>query len=538
MLELLFDNLEKLSIISLIFFLYAEIHLYIPILRGILYKKQPEIIFDTPYRVNSDYLPVLLLLKDADKFPIFLEHIIISIYDKSTRTLLDTIRIDENMTINQKWFGKIYHITVNGFIGKTLEINCKGFFKINGKDLIVKNDNYPGLSHKNLTVHIDPECLPSKDGWHCGDIHCHSYYTEDQVEFGLPLFLFPEIAKPMGLSFNAVTDHSYDLDDLLGTWTKKDPNLIKFKNSRKEIEEINKKYSDYIIIPGEELTVDNGHGRYVHMLVLNNKNFIPGNADGFEGIFDNKIAYFYGKIAEIGDDSMLTASAHPMTLFPYVQRILLKRGIWNFNDKSDSLDGHQILNGKIDNAFRLGKENWIKQLLKGSRKYIYAGNDSHGNLNRFRQLRTPLFKLYEGNYQVFGECRTIVFTDISKGINQLIKNLKKGQVVISNGPFINITIKDNGNNLYHIGNQAHVDAVKQICIESKSSEFFGKIKEIKIFNGQIDNKVEKLIFAKNYQNVSNVREKIKIQELRSGHLRAEVFTEKDKFCLTNPIWLI
>ncbi|MCK4296427.1 MAG: hypothetical protein KAX28_07220, partial [Candidatus Marinimicrobia bacterium] len=50
-------------------FLYAEIHYHLPFFVGRLYKKQPEIIFDLPYRIQSDFLPVMLLMKDSDRYP-------------------------------------------------------------------------------------------------------------------------------------------------------------------------------------------------------------------------------------------------------------------------------------------------------------------------------------------------------------------------------------------------------------------------------------------------------------------------------------
>lgn len=525
---------------SLIFvFTYAEIHFRIPLIRGFIYRKQPEIIFDTPYRIQTDQLPVLLLIKDADRFPIYLKEVQIEVINRESGKILISKNVTENIGIASRWFNKIYWIDAGKLKGQTIEISCKGLFSRNGKDFIVQNDNYPGLSHKNLKTLIDPESLPAAKGWISGDIHCHSHYTEDQVEFGLPIQLFPEIGPTMGLSFSGITDHSYDLDDKPGSWVKFDRRLLKYKKSREEIETLNKKFKNYILIPGEELTVDNGNGKYVHMLILNNKHFIPGNADGVEGVFNHKIARYYAEIAELADGSMLTASAHPFTKFPLIQQLILKRGVWKFNDRTGKLDGHQILNGKVDEAFKKGKELWIKQLLAGQRKYIYAGNDSHGNLNRFRQVQTPLLKLYERNHQIFGECRTMVKFDIPGNVETLIKTLKNGEVIISNGPFVNIGVRKQTGEITGIGSRVSHQQISSIKITGKASHSFGSIKKVMLLHGRTGEATEHKIFEKNFsQRLFNFEKEIKPRDLHNGYIRAEIYTDKDKFALSNPIWVI
>ena len=60
-------------------FLYAEIHYRLRFLPSRIYKKQPEILFDIPYRIQTDNIPVLLLIKDAHKFPLELKRIQINV---------------------------------------------------------------------------------------------------------------------------------------------------------------------------------------------------------------------------------------------------------------------------------------------------------------------------------------------------------------------------------------------------------------------------------------------------------------------------
>ncbi|MBN2089185.1 hypothetical protein JW964_06215, partial [candidate division KSB1 bacterium] len=53
--------------------LYAETHYSFKCIYSRLKKNEPEIILDVPFRIEPDQaIPILLLCKDADVFPVFL----------------------------------------------------------------------------------------------------------------------------------------------------------------------------------------------------------------------------------------------------------------------------------------------------------------------------------------------------------------------------------------------------------------------------------------------------------------------------------
>ena len=59
-----------------LFFLYTEIHYRFPFIFSRYFKKEPEILADIPHRINpSMKIPVMLLIKDADKYPVELNNI-------------------------------------------------------------------------------------------------------------------------------------------------------------------------------------------------------------------------------------------------------------------------------------------------------------------------------------------------------------------------------------------------------------------------------------------------------------------------------
>jgi len=62
---------------------YAEIHYKWKYFPSRLFMKRPEIIADMPFRINPNTsLPVLCIIKDADKFPTRLNDIEIEIEDE------------------------------------------------------------------------------------------------------------------------------------------------------------------------------------------------------------------------------------------------------------------------------------------------------------------------------------------------------------------------------------------------------------------------------------------------------------------------
>jgi hypothetical protein len=530
-----FNDILIVAITLSSIFLYAEIHYRLPLLKGIIFRKQPEIIFDAPYRVQSDFIPVMLLIKDAHLFPVEIEKIRFNLYESNSQKLLNKFYFNEKLNITQKWFSKIYNLDVGQFRNILIEVECIAQVKIGKKTLLVKNDNYPNLSHNNLKSFIDSEGLPLPDEWICGDLHCHSAWTEDQVEFGIPIENIEHLAKPMGISFCAVADHSYDLDDFPNSWRKNDSSLTKWKQSRETINHLNEKSKQFLLIPGEEASVDNGLGQNVHMVILNNSKFIEGTGDSLDVLFKSKPEHYYAKVLDKLPENAMAFAAHPSVAPPPLQKLLIRRGIWNIWDSHRRLSGFQIMNGVNGEEIKLGKDLWRKRLLNERKMYIYAGNDSHGNLNRFRQVRIPLVKLYERNDQIFGRHLTYVKSTIEKGVNSLVNDLKCSPLIISTGPFVNISIDGKSKPNVSIG-ETLLESPSKVKIFAKSNSLFGKIKNMDIILGNLKNKKEYII--KSFNNLIYERKiTFLVKDLpEKGYFRSEIYTDKSEFALTNPVW--
>ena len=315
------------------------------------FKREPEIISDVPIRIEpKEKLPILILIKDSDKYPILLSKIKIQIYKNSN--LDDTIIKEYKLLINSHWWSEILLIDVNKYDGY-IEIDINFYYSINGVKKNCKIHNYLRSTNSNHKTYISKYQLPRKHNVLYGDLHYHTNLTEDMVEFGAPIDKTLAIAQCMGIDFFCTTDHSYDLDDKYNSWTETDPELLKWNDSRNYIKKLNnnKNYSSFII-PAEELSMHNTKSQNIHALILNNDKFLPGAGDGAEKPFNFSADYNTFNLYDYLEDKSICIAAHPYTKVPFLQKIFFRRGSWHLDDiKPCKLAGLQILNGAIDNEF-------------------------------------------------------------------------------------------------------------------------------------------------------------------------------------------
>lgn len=219
---------------------YAEIHYRFPFLPSRLFRKQPEIVFDMPFQVLlKEPVPVFLFIKDAHRYPVRLEEVSIRILGPEAAPPI-VVRQTINKTVDAPFFSHTIHIP-------PIHFPQEGDYRIfarariaTGRERrqIILQDNYRGIPAHPFRLTVIPDPLPVFPGWHWGDLHFHSHYTADQVEFGAPVREAVIAAKALGLDFLAVTDHSYDLDDMPDNYLRNDPELTKWRAFWREMDEI------------------------------------------------------------------------------------------------------------------------------------------------------------------------------------------------------------------------------------------------------------------------------------------------------------
>ena len=512
---------------------YLEIHYrlkYFPLSR--YFKREPEIYADAPHRIEpGQNLPISLIIKDANKYLITLKNVNIKIISENDLTLEFDYKY--NKILNKLWFEEIYHIDHTKLSGN-LKIWCEILFERKGKKRTVINHNVKTSEVLPLITQVDEDHLPGSEFFLWGDLHYHSNYTEDYIEFGAPLKSTKSAATALGLDFFAITDHSYDLDDKYGSWKESDPELIKWNDSRKEITNLNI-FDGTLIIPGEEISAQNKNGKIIHILMLNNPKFIPGSGDSGEKPLKRYSEHTVEEVISMQTDDSLVLAAHPFYKFPKPHQFLLNRGSWSINDcNNPNLTGLQILNGDIQHILNQQLNTWIKLLLSGKKLYIYAGNDAHGNFNRYHQTNVPMLFTKQYDSYVLGKCRTGLINSCELNVEDIIINLKAGKCIITNGPAIKTIINDK----YSYGDTIRA-TILNMRLEFFSSKLYGILYEAIIYKGIFDASSEEIIDTI-YWNKNSIYELIN-KKIKwgndSGYIRIKLKTEKGKYCLTNPIWI-
>lgn len=498
------------------------------------YKQEPEIVVDIPHRVNSaNKIPILILVKDSDKFPIHLIKVTINIKNIFSQS----ININKDIC-TYWWYKTVFVENINEGLH---QIDVDIFYTVNGINKKCTNHNLQIKNSLPLHVNITPTLYPRIKNLIYGDLHYHTNITDDMVEFGAPLESTHSALKALELDFVCNTDHSYDCDDKIGSWTETDPNLTKWNHSREVISKINNSDSfENFILPSEELSLHNKDGYIIHALILNNDSFLPGQGDGAEIPFDFTCDFNTETVGQALSKNALCIAAHPSCPVPFLHKIFFNRGKWEFEDLiHEHVSGMQIFNGELDEGFYNGIKQWVKLLLNGFKKYIYAGNDAHGNFNKFRQIRIPMVSISEKDAQILGEHRSgIMLTNkFENKIDDTIFSLKNGHCFVTNGPLLLLNYIEKNGSIRMMGETSECNSgiMKLIFKTDTSLSEYG---EIRIIHGIINSDESVLETIK--INEDELELTLEINISKKSYYRCEYWGNSyrgKRVAMTNPIWI-
>jgi hypothetical protein len=172
---------------------------------------------------------------------------------------------------------------------------------------------------------------------------------------------------------------------------------------------------------------------------------------------------------------------------------------------------------------------------------VLAGDDAHGNFNRFRQIRVPFFKIHEKNEQLFGKMRTGVFTQ-SLTEDGILKALRIGQSVITDGPVVNLLLDSQNSYISSLGKNYRTGKYSIRLIANTSIEF-GTIDHIEVFKGHIGLSQEFMIISEKPLQCYSINKMYEMEIKEKCYLRAEIWTSSSNsndgqshYCITNPLW--
>lgn len=552
-----FSSGECLLALGMIFFLYAETHYHFRFAPSLLYRRRPEIIADAPHRLEpGQALPILLIIKDAHRFPVRLQQVRAEIAQRPAalpsfparafghqKPAWDFILQNRQEDIADPLWWRIYFVELPAALAGRMEVNIGVSYRCHGKSFFCWNDNHVGTSHAPLQVFRSLWPLPALPHYHHGDLHFHSDATSDQVEFGAPLQAVRALARAQGISFCAVTDHSYDLDDCPDDYLRNDPGLRKWHALQQRVRELNEEHRDFVIIPGEEVSCGNAEGDNVHFLVFNHPHFIAGSGDGGEKWLRTKPEHSVAEILALLDENALAFAAHPTAPVPFLQRKLLRRAPWHRRDFApERLHGMQFWNGGARGEEE-GMRWWRDFLLEGKRLIAIAGNDAHGNFNRFRQIALPCLTMAEHPRHVFGRFHTALKLHQQLGLEAVLAALRAGRATITNGVMLELEMLLQDGAIREQGDRIK-RKIARLRVRALSTPEFGRLQRVVIWRGEIGKSEEEIFHeCKNFAADYEFEALLDWPGLQARcYVRAEALCSADSstissHALTNPVWV-
>lgn len=414
---------------------YAEHHYRFKLPWSPIHRPRPEMIVDAPcLAVAGQPVPIWLVVHDAHRFP--------------RRLLSARITVRAGGQLHQQEVGfdqelsDPFHFLSLPWPGPEIpgENLLDVIFQVEdskGRRETFRNHSLPGVADASLRVLRLAGGFPFPKGWVSGDLHCHTHWSQDPVEFGADPSVLQAASKASGMDFFAATDHSYDFAwESPGFMVPADPAKA-FARFRQSLPM--DRPGEPVVLPAEEVSCGNHLGENVHLLVIDHPEYLPGQGDGGRRWFANRPDLSLAQVLERTLASGApTFAAHPLPQISWLQRRIFRRGDYHSQDMLPGLTGLQFWNGHAGKDFEQGKQMWIRESAAGRFLRPVAGNDAHGDLNRATHVKVPLFRLGTTQKHRFGHART--WLSMGEGVEigrvNLREALKHAPVQLSDGPFL------------------------------------------------------------------------------------------------------
>ncbi|MCD4814777.1 MAG: CehA/McbA family metallohydrolase, partial [Methanosarcinales archaeon] len=514
-----------------------------------------DVFADAPWRTETGNIPILVMVKDATgiagdydlgNVEIYLDEDCDKDNNEADDILLETVTKWYGVTVSGSFYnlyypGDWYGITYLDPSEHDLsgEVCFHVVIREIGGWLDPDSD-----THSHFNVNIASDTLPALTNWHAGDTHYHSSYTDNLVEFGFPVEATVEAGKVIGLDWNAITDHSFDIRD-----SKTSDSNHKFNTLKSDVSSYNT--GSYRLILGEEVSCY-GHENppnpqvprgVVHFLIFGMENFNNVRGTGLDfipGGHDEKpeggLTWNLEDVIDaVNSQGGVSYAAHPeghrdasAAAFDRVPWITEDYDLVGYN-------GLQVWNMiDSDNERDLGLEQWKRLLLNGRKDiFIAGGSDAHGDFSHATTVIGPMDN-------AFGKVRTYIYCEefTEEGILNALKN---GHSIMTDGPLVIFNITNERSETAIIGNEI-TGYYLTLNIQWESTSEFGNISHIYIHRGIINEtevEISKYDLTPDNFSGAGVYSDLagKVPLMKNGYIRINATTDKGYSVYTNPIWI-
>jgi hypothetical protein len=539
--------MDHISFSFPLLFLYAETHFrFFRLMPSLLFRRTPEMLFDMPRRIApGQEIPVMLIINEIDTYPVEIRDVTITVSQNGTsRVAFQTDRCgDFAVTHPFEKHARVYLFVVprDGLVPGEFFVNAKATVTQGKKRLIVINDNLVFSSKLSFKSYLAQSPLPGQEFCVFGDLHVHSQYSQSHVEFGPPVTVIDRMAAAYGIQLLGLTDHSYDLTCEIDNYLKIDPARRRWKLFRSQFE--NSSAFKTLIIPGEELSVRNAAGQVVHLGGLGLTDYLPGSRDGARrNRSKEKELTIPQAVSEVHRQDGLAFAAHPGSVSTSLPKVLLGRGTWELKDIAPDLDAFQAVNNGFKSTWYRARKLWIDRLLAGQKLPLIAGNDTHGDFNRYRAIAMPFLSIHEDTERYLSFVRTGIYNcDLNQ--RAILGKIRNGETFITSGPFLSITSGASGKDTIVSHGEISLRDVKPLILGLSTAEC-GAVRLLRVFVGSPAARQERMVLLKSYQgtNYAVCEELPNLAGEERGYLRAELECEKDRgertFAATSPCYFV
>jgi hypothetical protein len=489
----------------------------------------PEVIFDAPRRLDpGEDLPVLLIINDVHRFPAELSGCAVAVSrpDETPRRFdfPDIAPFELEHPFRRVMRAFVLPIRRSALPSGLFHVTCTVVVKRGRRRRVVVNDNLPATGKLSFPCFAAADRLPGSEYCSYGDLHVHSQYSQSHVEFGPPLAAIEAIARVSGLSFAAITDHSYDLACSMDNYLAPDPGLGRWLAFQRDA--ALRQGSGVLLIPGEEVSCLNNNKEVVHLCGLGLKEFILGTLDGArKNCCRERQLTLSEAVRIIHGQNGVAVAAHPGVKPGVFQRMFLFRGPWSEQDVQCGINALQIFNNGYTRSWLNGKAMWIRMLQQGHNVALAAGNDAHGDFNRYRALTIPFVSVGENQGRYLGYGKTGIYGK-PLTVSDIIADIREGNTFITTGPYAAICSSGSPADFVSARRQV-AGQVKELYVHAISTPEFGHLRSVEVYGsvGSGRDLQEKKVFARYYDDTRyRTCEKMELSSLPAGtlYVRAEI----------------
>ncbi|MCH7782301.1 hypothetical protein IID62_04480 [candidate division KSB1 bacterium] len=497
------------------------------------------ITIDAPYRIEPCQ-PVSLIFRfqNAHIIPFCIDSISVKI-GQPGKIFGPVSVLKKPVEIQTSFWQSVFYVDIPENLNGVLKVEAVMKIHVNGKTKNIRVSPAAG-GNKTLFVYRSRESLPSLSNYYFGDFHFYNCLSPDEKLTQKSLSESAGIARSMGLKFFTATGSSHNGSN--GEDGENSNGSGSWEGFKKALETWNQK-SDLVVLPGEKIVCKNYRNRDIDLLVLNYTESISGTANENEKHAHKKPEKRLKEVVGSVAAKALTFAVRPVKKLTFLDRWLLRKGIWGKPDLTlTGLTGMQVNNIPDYNSLSLEIRKWTEVLLKGKRTIIITGSDTQNSLNGGNGNRVSSNS--GGSPRVSQKARNGILCKQPATAAKIIASLERGNSVITNGPLMDFTVKNESGGKSLLGGEIEGSSFV-VKYKAVSTPEYGPLLNLKIFAGDIKAGVEELIYTANYDNDRfSVDGKFNFEpRSNQGYLRGELRSGKidDKeitsYCLTNPVWI-